>query len=215
MMKKNIFTILILLGSFFVNAQDKIIKASGDTISGKVIEIGQTELKYKKSSNLDGPTYVISKASVNKIIYENGDSELYTTKSTPKTYSSPGKYTAVSEEIVIRKYKYYYKGRGVSKRKLQELLISAGDLAIIEEYERSKTAQTTAYVLGFGAPLPSIIGAYASFSSITPFWVGIVVTNAMLVANNVLRHVYKNKRNHAVRMYNTHIQQSSKEEDYY
>ena len=56
-------------------SQDIIIKLTGDTIRVKVIEVGSTEIKYKKIDNQTGPTYSILKSDVYFIKYENGTSD--------------------------------------------------------------------------------------------------------------------------------------------
>lgn len=58
---KNLLTILAftLLG-LTAKAQDMIYKNDGTEISAKVLEISDTEVRFKKTENLDGPTYVVS-----------------------------------------------------------------------------------------------------------------------------------------------------------
>lgn len=70
---KHIHTLFIIL-VFSINsfAQDLIIAKNGTIIKGKVIEVGEVLVKYKKWENLDGPRYVILKADLNTIKYENG-----------------------------------------------------------------------------------------------------------------------------------------------
>ena len=55
----------------------KLRQNNGNTILSKVIEIGSTEVKYKKFSNLNGPTYTIAKAEILVINYENGEKESF------------------------------------------------------------------------------------------------------------------------------------------
>lgn len=69
------FLILFLLCSVTLFAQDIIVHKNGNTILSKVVEIGATEVKYKKFSNLNGPTYTIAKAEILVINYENGEKE--------------------------------------------------------------------------------------------------------------------------------------------
>ena len=64
-----------IMCSLVANAQDVIVKNDGSTITSKVLEITSTEIKYKKYSNLKGPTYTINKTDVNYINYENGEKE--------------------------------------------------------------------------------------------------------------------------------------------
>ena len=72
------FLALFLLCSITLFAQDIIVQNNGNTILSKVIEIGSTEVKYKKFSNLNGPTYTIAKAEILVINYENGEKESFT-----------------------------------------------------------------------------------------------------------------------------------------
>ena len=75
-----------MISLFFAEAQDYIITKKSDTVKVKVIEVGPTEIKYKKWNYLDGPNYSISKESIRKIIYQNGDQEVYETDNVaPKT----------------------------------------------------------------------------------------------------------------------------------
>jgi tetratricopeptide (TPR) repeat protein len=60
-----------------LKAQDKIYKSDSTVIAAKVAEISDDEIKYKKYSNLSGPTYIVKKADVMMIIYENGEKEIY------------------------------------------------------------------------------------------------------------------------------------------
>ena len=50
---------------------------SGENILVKVIEVGATEVKYKKQDNLNGPLFSILKSDLLMIKYENGTSEKF------------------------------------------------------------------------------------------------------------------------------------------
>ena len=75
---KQLLVMLLLLCSASVSAQDVIVKKDGSTILSKVIEIGTSEIKYKKYSNQNGPTYTITKSEIQAINYENGEKETFT-----------------------------------------------------------------------------------------------------------------------------------------
>ncbi len=60
-----------------INAQDKILLRSGDELNAKVTEITETEVKFKKFDNLNGPTHVIYKSDVFSIKYENGTKDVF------------------------------------------------------------------------------------------------------------------------------------------
>ena len=57
-------------------AQDIIILKNGSSVDGKVIEIDENSVRYKKQNNPDGPTYSVKKESVNEIRYKNGTKEI-------------------------------------------------------------------------------------------------------------------------------------------
>lgn len=55
------------------NAQDVIFKIDNTTIQCKVLKISNTEIEYKKWSNLDGPIHVINISDISNIKYQNGE----------------------------------------------------------------------------------------------------------------------------------------------
>lgn len=78
MKNKNILFVLLSLTSVHMaSAQDIIVKKDGSTVLSKVIEIGSTEVKYKKWSNQDGPLYTIAVSELLSINYENGEKETF------------------------------------------------------------------------------------------------------------------------------------------
>lgn len=58
-------------------AQDVIVKKDGSTILSKVLEVTSSEVKYKKFSNQDGPTYTIKVSELKAINYQNGDKDTF------------------------------------------------------------------------------------------------------------------------------------------
>ena len=86
-MKKILFLLPLITAD--VHAQDIIVKKDGNTIVSKVLEVNASDVKYKKYSNLDGPTYTISKAELLSINYKNGDRDLFSdTAPTPEPASN-------------------------------------------------------------------------------------------------------------------------------
>lgn len=137
-MKKVLF-LLMLLSATSVFAQDVIVKKDGTTILSKVIEIGTSEVKYKKFSNQDGPTYTIKISDLLSINYQNGEKEEFknTTSSvtsneymrnqfTSSNYTTTNNYssapTSSSSKLSPDEYSFYglsytadfeYAGEGV------------------------------------------------------------------------------------------------------
>jgi hypothetical protein len=60
---------------------DQIILKSGDETFGKVVEITNTEVLYKKCTNPDGPSYHLSKADVLMVKYPNGTKDVLSVES--------------------------------------------------------------------------------------------------------------------------------------
>ena len=76
-MKKLIIAIISILIFNNVYTQDIIIKRNGEEIKSKVIEVGTTEIKYKKNDNINGPIFSIFKSDVFMIKYENGTKDVF------------------------------------------------------------------------------------------------------------------------------------------
>jgi hypothetical protein len=74
-MKKLTFILLLTLNSLF--SQDTIYFKSGDSLLSKVLEINLEDVKYKKFSYLEGPTYTILKTDIKEIVYQNGTKDFF------------------------------------------------------------------------------------------------------------------------------------------
>lgn len=59
-----------------VDCGDVIVMKNGEEITGKVVEINETEVKYKLCSDLDGPSITLNKKDVFMIKYTNGSKEI-------------------------------------------------------------------------------------------------------------------------------------------
>ena len=77
-MKKTILFIgAVLLGASTAEAQDLIIKRDSSRIEARVTEISPAEVRYKRFSNPDGPTYVLLTEAIHAIHYANGEEECF------------------------------------------------------------------------------------------------------------------------------------------
>src|ERR1035437_3993689 len=76
-MKTLLTTALLMITSFGAFSQDTLITRNGQIIPAKVFEITQTDIKYKKPSNPDGPLYTISKENIAVIEYKNGSKDVF------------------------------------------------------------------------------------------------------------------------------------------
>ena len=99
-MKKLVVLSLSLFLGWTMSAQDIITMNDGTDIQAKVTEVGQSEVKYKRFSNLDGPTYTINISDILMITYQNGEREMYNTKKTESTQQET-KYRAAIPKSVM------------------------------------------------------------------------------------------------------------------
>ena len=76
-MKNVILFFTFLFFGFSLSAQDIITKKDGTDIQAKVIEVGESQISYKKYSNLEGPTYKLNILDILMITFENGEREMY------------------------------------------------------------------------------------------------------------------------------------------
>ncbi len=127
-----------------INAQDVIVKRDGSTIISKVLEVNTSNIKYKKYSNQDGPTYTINKADVMTINYENGEKDVFEeqgdtnqaqSSSASSTGSSPA--TAMSDSDIEAEI--------CSKKPY--VLFKKGDVA---EYCFRRKGKQTTMMMGMG-----------------------------------------------------------------
>lgn len=87
--KKPLLAFCLLCWAGTTLAQDVILKKDNTTVLSKVIEVTGTEIKYKKWSNQDGPTYSINRSEVTSINYQNGDVDKFSDNTTPTPTPQP------------------------------------------------------------------------------------------------------------------------------
>ena len=90
-MKKLYLFITLILLTLSSIAQDIIVTNQSERIECKVIEISETQVSYKKHSNLNGPLFTMSAARVASIIFENG--EVYTFNNVPAETEQSNDYS--------------------------------------------------------------------------------------------------------------------------
>lgn len=95
MKKINLLTLFLIGIASFCQAQDLITKKTGEDIQAKITEVNQTEIKYKRFDNLDGPVFTLSKADILMIRYENGTKDIYS----EQTSRNSQNYTPYSGSI--------------------------------------------------------------------------------------------------------------------
>lgn len=106
---KQILAFLLLLCTLTASAQDIIVKKDGTAIQAIVKEILSSEVKYKKFSNPDGPTYTVAIADLLSITYKNGEVDRF--NSSEPTKEDPVQFTETQQQESSINSDYILDGR--------------------------------------------------------------------------------------------------------
>lgn len=141
-MKKHeslLIVLLLLCSTGIAVAQDIIVKRDNTTVLSKVLEVTSTEIKYKKWSNQDGPTYSISRSEVTSINYQNGDVDKFTdnavTTPAPQptvTYPQPQTQTTQTQSEPKKPKSPYSRGKEVQFSLHGGVALPVGDFGITD-----------------------------------------------------------------------------------
>ena len=103
----------ILCCGITVSAQDLITKKDGTDIQAKILEVTSTEVKYKKYSNLEGPTFTLLKSDILIVRYENGENEVFNDSQKASALNTSND---VFPGMRYRDYKDFYNTRNYVKQ---------------------------------------------------------------------------------------------------
>jgi hypothetical protein len=122
-MKKLTLTMLTLIIAFSLCfSQDLITKKSGEDIQAKISEVNQTDIRYTKLDNPNGPTFTILKSDILLVRYANGTKDIFNEENNPEvTVSSVDLFR--DGQTDADKYYRGYKGSGTGTL-LSGLLVS-------------------------------------------------------------------------------------------
>jgi hypothetical protein len=108
-MKNILLFILFVCSSNIIKAQDTLSMRSGENILVKVIEVGTTEVKYKKQDNLNGPVFSILKSDLLMIKYENGTKDDFSSFKKIEEYNFSGYDPTILGKSDAQRYYTGYK----------------------------------------------------------------------------------------------------------
>ena len=140
-MKKIAFFMLFTLAINSVKAQDVIVKKDGNTILANVLEVNESTIKYKRQSNLDGPTYSIAIAEIMSINYNNGEKDDFSKRNERHFNDSSGQQ--------------YVKKTGDLHN--EELLSLYNKTYLPNEKIKASKSKASKYILIFGVNSSSIL----------------------------------------------------------
>jgi hypothetical protein len=197
-MKKTLLLFIVLLTSLVVKSQDIIVKNDGEEIKAKVIEVGVSEIKYKRYDYQEGPLYTIYKRDIYQIHYENGITEEITPKNAPV---APPRATTTpvtpptSNTITYSMGSYYQGGRYISKARVLHILKTTNDIDIAKQLSKAKTNKTVGALLAYPLGLPlTVIGTIVTMRGaimmeeeydVDPDAKGIATVGATMMASGI------------------------------
>lgn len=111
-MKKQFIFLFSLFSMLTLFSQDVITKQNGDEIKAKILEVTNTELKYKKFDNLEGPVFTMKLNEVFMILYQNGTKEVFNSSKNVEETTQDSEQTYQSGVTDSRQYYKSYKAAG-------------------------------------------------------------------------------------------------------
>ena len=157
-MKKLLLMVMLIVAGF-VSAQDVIITNDSRKIDAKIIEVSQTEVKYKEKNNPNGPTFVLNTKDINSIIYANGS---VSTFNQTQTYSQQqaGSYQSNSQLnqgsfITKSGNTYFYNGKSMSESEYLNF-VQNNCFEAFQSYQQGQQLWKTGWTL-FGVGMGSVV----------------------------------------------------------
>lgn len=113
-MQKFYILLIALLCSILnvLAANDLIIKTNSEKIEALIQEVSETEVRYKKADNPNGPVFIIKSSEISTIIYANGEVQAMTSTQ-PQTQVPTN--TNVSMDDVFSAYEAQQKDKKAKK----------------------------------------------------------------------------------------------------
>lgn len=193
MRKLRLMAVLLTLAllTSAAQAQDLIVLSDGSSIPAKVLEITQAEVKYKKASNPDGPTYTTAVQGIDYIKFENGTTETFGKQQAQKASESDA-------DISNPYANTYIPPSGITKQQPQQGLSDSKLLQqhLEADYQKYiKRAKLYKKIAWIGLGVCTIVGIYSRIQTdsyrstanafmFASFGVGVVWCTSFLVAAN-------------------------------
>lgn len=169
-MKKSILFLALLFSVLCAKSQDTIVKRNGDKIIAKVLEIGPSEIKYKRFDFQDGPTYVEFKSNIDKINYSNGVKEIFTSSSPQTNQTNANTNEANRDYFKQPAYtdnhisqwglQYRYHNDRISEPELFDMFNQTKDKKIMNLVSKAKDAKAGQFIGFLGIPLGVLSGFF-------------------------------------------------------
>lgn len=139
--------------SMLALSQDLLLLRNGTSMAVKVLEVTPTEIKFKRTENIDGPLYTELKTNIRQIRYENGLVETFSDTPLP--------------DLSIRRYerppgigrtgkRYYIGDEPASEYDMQEKLLDKNDEALDQHVHQARIYRGLQNIGWVGIPLIAI-----------------------------------------------------------
>lgn len=149
-----LFPMLVILMPIKAFSQDTLFLRNGGQQIGKVLEISLKEVKYKKTGNADGPTYIELKTNISKINYKNGVIEEF-------EYIKPWNRPEENKEfkpVALKKHtemkqvgsRFWYGDKVLNESEMQDILLETNYPQITNHIQTSKRQRGWQHI-GFAA----------------------------------------------------------------
>lgn len=195
--KSTIVFMLIQL-SIVSNAQDTIYFKDKSVVSAKINEIGITEIKYQRFSNINGPIYTNAKSDIEKIKYNNGKVDTIHSKIEKLVEVKKTNSIKLKPELVFVGDEIYYNDKILGKLKTHKLMtsqsLSENQIKLIKDVNKVKLYKnnynalgTGLFVTGFAVPVIATFGALSASNSNSNYNKGVETIVAGAVVGAILR----------------------------
>lgn len=145
--------VAILLMATSIYAQDVIVTNNAQKIEAKILEVSNSEIKYKEKNNPNGPVFVLGTDEISSIIYENGNVAVYDHHESAKESETIVKEPNTLKYVSRSGNTYYCDGRTMRGDSYANFLSSNCTIAY-EQYKNGQNLAIAGWILfGVGVGL--------------------------------------------------------------
>jgi hypothetical protein len=123
------------------NAQDTLVKRNNDKILVKIVEVNNTEIKYRFADYTDGPLFVVPKWELKNVTYGNGIKESFDSVKPPVT---PLLTVPKKDLSIMKSGKYYiFKSNRITELDMLDVAQTINDKKLNLIIKRTKEIRFT------------------------------------------------------------------------
>jgi len=160
---KKILALAFSIMITFLYGQDTIRTISGEEIIAKVMEINKEEIKYKKNSNINGPTYLLSKTKIISITYLNGETEIFDNSKIEENPNREIEDTQLFEELTKKNNTVY-----IDSENANAIIHATNTIGIWGYWVIIKNKEEADFILKFNIRFAGLGDAFGSAQFIYP-----------------------------------------------